>query len=200
MAEYDKVKSFVSEEVFIVPRWLTQDKVRNCKVFAYREAMIEHLPKGGVVAEIGTDKGHFAKLIHEVVQPKELHIFDLTFERMERSPLADGIDSGRIILHQGDSSTEMAKLRGNEPGWFDWVYIDGDHSYEGVVRDIKQAKLLIKRDGLLIFNDYTAYSPLEHHQYGVPRAVNDLVLDEGFEIVYFAFAGLGYCDVAVRRH
>jgi hypothetical protein len=200
MPDYDTVRSFVADEIFIVPRWLTQDKLKNCKVFAYREAMIEQLPKGGIIAEIGTDKGHFARLIHEVVQPTELHIFDLTFERMERGPLADGINSGSIILHQGDSSTEMAKLRGDKAGWFDWVYIDGDHTYEGVIKDIEQAKLLIKKDGLLIFNDYTAYSPLERHQYGVPRAVNDLILDEGFEMVYFSLNALGYCDVAVRRH
>jgi predicted O-methyltransferase YrrM len=193
MTRYETVKSFVTDEVFTVPRWLTQDKVKNCKVFCDREEMTEHLLKGGIVAEVGTDKGHFAKMICNVVKPRELHVFDLTFERMER------IESSAVILHEGDSSTEMAKLRGNKPGWFDWIYIDGDHSYEGVVKDIEQAVRLIKPDGLLIFNDYTIYSPLENSQIGVKRAVNDLLLDEGFEMVLYALHSLGYCDVAVRR-
>jgi hypothetical protein len=84
-------------------------------------------------------------------------------------------------------------------GRFDWIYIDGDHSFEGVLRDIEQAKRLIKPDGLLIFDDYTLYSPLERVQYGVMRAVNDLCLYDNFKMVMFALSPLGYHNVALRR-
>jgi hypothetical protein len=199
MPQYEKVKSFVSDDVFTAPRWLTQDRVQNCRVFCHRRMMVQSFPSGGIVAEIGTYKGEFAKIIYDEMRPKELHIFDVTFENLERQYLNDGIENGSIILHEGDSSTEMAKLRGYKQGLFDWIYIDGDHTYEGVRKDIEQAKLLIKRDGLLIFNDYTLCSTLERCEYGVPRAVNDLILDEQFEMVCFAFSVLGYHDVAVRR-
>ena len=101
-----------------------------------------------------------------------------------------------MILHEGDFSTEMSRL---PEALFDWIYIDGDHSFEGVSRDIREAKRLIGPDGFLIFNDYTVYSPLELAQYGVMRAVNDLCLDEDFELVMFALGFLGYHDVALRH-
>jgi predicted O-methyltransferase YrrM len=79
-----------------------------------------------------------------------------------------------LVLHEGDSSTELSKLADET---FDWIYIDGDHSFAGISRDINEATRLIKREGLVIFNDYTVYSPLERKQYGVARAVNDLCLE-----------------------
>lgn len=199
MPEYEILKSFVSDEVFVVPRQLPPGKIANCKLVNRRETLLELLPTGGVAAEVGTDYGHFAKIILEIVKPDTLHIFDLSFSRFERKYFSEAILSGRVILHEGDSSTQLAKLRDDKAGWFDWVYIDADHSYEGVSRDIEQAKLLIKQDGLLIFNDYAIYSPFEKMQYGVMRAVNDLILDEGFEMAYYALNTLGYNDVAVRR-
>lgn len=198
MRKYETLKSFVSDELFVVPRPLPPEKIANCKLFCDRETALGTLPTGGVVAEVGTDYGHVAKSILEIVKPDTLHIFDISFSRFERHNFSEAILSGQVVLHEGDSSVEMAKLRSEKP--FDWIYIDADHSYEGVARDIEQAKLLIKQDGLLIFNDYALYSPFEEMQYGVMRAVNDLILDEGFEMTYYALDTLGYNDVAVRRH
>jgi predicted O-methyltransferase YrrM len=199
MTQNRTLKSFVGDETFVVPRYLPPERVENCALLPDRNMLLSRLPKGGTVAEIGTMEGYFAKFIRDIVQPDELHIFDITFDRFDRTSFADDLSSGRVILYQGDSSTEMARLRDGKPGWFDWVYIDGDHTYQGVIRDIEQAKQLIKHDGLIIFNDYTVYSPLERMQYGVARAVNDLIVDEGFELVYFALNVMDYHDVAVRR-
>ena len=149
-----------------------------------------------MIAEVGTQRGNFAKKIFKIAEPNEFHIFDLSFDHFDREFFRIEIQSGRVILHEGDSSTEMSKLPG---ATFDWIYIDGDHLFEGVVRDIREAKRLIRPDGFLVFNDYTVYSPLERQQYGVMRAVNDLCQDEDFEIVMFALNVLCYHDVALRR-
>ena len=194
--EYEQWKSFVNDEVFLRPRWLPQDCLTNCILLSDRSDIIKRLPKHAVVAEIGTHSGEFAKRILEIAQPREFHIFDLSFEPFDRSFFDSEILSGRVILHEGDSSTEMSKL---PDALFDWIYIDGDHSFEGVSRDIEQAKRLIRAEGALVFNDYTVYSPLELVQYGVMRAVNDLCLDDNFEIIMFALNVLGYHDVALQR-
>ena len=193
---YAQVKSLVGGELFIAPRWLPQDCLTHCALVSDRVELIRRLQQSAVVAEIGTQTGGFAKQIIESCQPRELHIFDLSFQDFDRSFFEGDIQTGRVVLHEGDSSTAMSGLA---DGYFDWMYIDGDHSFEGVSRDIQEAKRLIKPDGILVFNDYTVYSHLEGIQYGVMRAVNDLCLEDDFEIVMFALNVLGYHDVALRR-
>jgi hypothetical protein len=193
---YMCVKSVVDEETFICPRPLPQDLLRNCVVLADRFELLRKLPGGGVVAEVGTDYGDFAKKIVEESRPRHLHIFDLSFRRFDRGYFSQLIESNVVILHEGDSSTKLAEF---PDLMFDWIYIDGDHSFEGVKKDIDQAITKIKQDGFVVFNDYTIHSPLERMQYGVMRAVNDLCLDHGFEVAYLALSTLGYHDVALRR-
>ena len=193
---YDLIKSFVNDEVFLIPRWLPQKYLANCILVSDRAELLRRLPRQGVVAEIGTQRGDFAKQILEICEPRELHVFDLSFRDFDRAFFDAAISQRQVILHEGDSSTEMTKL---PDGAFDWIYIDGDHTFEGVLRDIREAKRLIKPNGFLVFNDYTNYSPLEQMQYGVMRAVNDLCIDGDFEIVIFALSALGYHDVALRR-
>jgi predicted O-methyltransferase YrrM len=193
---YQQFKSFVGEEVFLLPKWLPQDYLSHCVLLSDRTELIRRLPRQAIVAEVGTDFGNFAKQISEIAEPREFHIFDLKFSRFDQTFFEPAISSGRIILHQGDSATEMSTL---PEALFDWIYIDGDHTYEGVSRDIREAKRLIKPDGFLVFDDYMVYSPLECTQYGVMRAVNDLCLNEDFEIVMFALSVLDYHNVALRR-
>jgi predicted O-methyltransferase YrrM len=197
---YQVAKSLVSDEQFILPRNLESINVINCSVVADRLEMLKRFAKGGVVAELGCLRGEFAKCILSIVQPDQLHLFDLSFHQ-EQTPFDHGffkpsIDNGQTVLHEGDSSTLLSEFPDE---YFDWIYIDGDHSFEGVSKDLEQAKRKIKRDGILAFNDYTIYSPFEKMQYGVQRAVNDLILDEGFEIVIYALSICGYPDVCLKK-
>lgn len=197
---YDTVRSFVNNDIFLLPRHLDAKFLRNCIVLPDRVEMIRLLPKLGKVAEMGTQKGNFAKEIIGICNPQELHLFDMSF-RQEKFPFEHaffeaGIQERRVVLHEGDSSTLLSEF---PDAFFDWIYIDGDHSFEGVSKDIAVAKSKIKSDGYLVFNDYAIFSPLELIQYGVQRAVNDLCIDENFEIVYFAFCIRGYHDVCLRR-
>jgi methyltransferase family protein len=167
--------------------------VSNAKLVPSREALLESLPKGGVIGEIGTGHGDFAKKIYDVIRPLELHLFDITFQQFELAKLLCATDV--VTKHQGDSATNLCTFP-NE--YFDWLYIDADHSYEGVKRDIEQAVQKIKTSGFLIFNDFTFWSPLEAMSYGVAHAVCELCLSRDWEIFYFTLEPLMYCDVAVR--
>jgi SAM-dependent methyltransferase len=125
-----------------------------------------------------------------------MHIVDVDMSLLERDLLEAARGDTMVHLHEGDSSSYLDSLPEHT---FDWVYIDGDHSLEGVQRDAAAALRAIKPDGLLLFNDYTPYSPLELYPYGIPRVVHDLCLDHGFEILYFALEPRGYHDVVLRR-
>jgi SAM-dependent methyltransferase len=172
------------------------DAVSGCRVFANRHRAIDSLPKGGIIAEVGTQTGHFADHIYKIAKPKKLHLFDLSLEWFDRSVLVEPIRRGTVEIHLGDSAGELGKFPAEH---FDWLYIDGDHSYPGVQRDIAQAVRTVKRDGLLVFNDYTVWSPLEACNYGVLKAVNELVNSGEWEFVYLALHPWGYHDVALRR-
>jgi hypothetical protein len=38
--------------------------------------------------------------------------------------------------------------------YFDIIYIDGDHSYEGVLRDLKLSYNKVKKNGIICGHDY----------------------------------------------
>jgi hypothetical protein len=183
---------------------LSDSHLRNCRVLESREKMLEFLPANSIVAEVGTLYGHFAEKILSITKPIKLHIIDINLslfkkelELKQKEILLEKIEDNTIELHQGDSSW----ILGNFPDdYFDWIYIDADHSYEGVRKDIQEGHTKLKEDGLLIFNDYTHWSMCELISYGVPRAVNEFCIANNWEIVLFALdSHLGYHDVAIKR-
>jgi hypothetical protein len=74
-------------------------------------------------------------------------------------------------------SVEASKLYDNE--YFDWIYIDADHSYEGVKDDIVNWWPKLKKGGLLSGHDY---NPSENDpnfkMYGVKKAVDEIFGDK----------------------
>jgi hypothetical protein len=43
----------------------------------------------------------------------------------------------------------------------DWVYVDGDHSYQGVMHDLTQSLRILRPDGIILGDDYAAAPPAE---------------------------------------
>ncbi len=180
----------------VAPPDLSEPHLCHSRLLPKRSDILPFMPKGGVCAEVGTQTGGFAKHIFSVLKPQLLHIFDLDFSLFDHAHFRQPVEQGLVQLHQGDSSTLLGALPDQS---FDFIYIDGDHSYAGVTRDLAQAARKIKDDGWIVCNDYTVYSPLEKCKYGVYRAVNELCLRDNYEILYFALHPWGYHDVALRR-
>jgi len=57
----------------------------------------------------------------------------------------------------------------------DWVYVDGDHSYNGVMHDLTNALRVIKPNGIILGDDYSIVPPKAGHKPDVKRAVDDFV-------------------------
>jgi len=180
----------------VAPPPLTDRHLQNSRLVPSRNHILPLMPKGGVCAEVGTQTGGFAKLILSVVQPSKLHIYDIDYTPFDHAYFEPFVAQGTVELHRGDSSTLLSQLPDRS---FDFIYIDGDHSYEGVAKDLAQAARKIKNDGWIVCNDYTIYSPLEKIKYGVYRAVNELCLEHDFEILYLGLHVWGYHDVALRK-
>ena len=79
------------------------------------------------------------------------------------------------------------------------IYIDGDHTLEGVRRDAFAAIDKLNDDGILIFNDYIMCDYTQNIPYGVMHVVNDLCVNHGWKINGFTLLNHMFCDVSLER-
>jgi SAM-dependent methyltransferase len=194
--EVETERVFWGEGLITPAPELRDEHLRHCTVVANRTALIGHLPRGGVVAEVGTLHGEFSRVILTVASPSELHLIDHVIQPGVRELADDPRHGGVVQIHDGDSAGSLESF---DDGYFDWIYVDAQHEYDGVKRDIAVARRKVKPDGFLVFNDYTVWSQVEMQPYGVVAAVNELCLDDNWEFVYLALPPHMYCDVAIRR-
>ncbi len=138
-----------------------------------KEELLDMLPKGSVGVEIGVWQGKFSKEILSRVQPRCLHLVDPWMFLPEYPHEWAG---GRLAKSQEDMDqifeevrTYMAQEVGQDKvriwrmtseAFFksftdkvDWVYIDGDHFYDGVLTDLNGASSLIKQGGIIWGDD-----------------------------------------------
>lgn len=197
----------------IDPARLTIDHMKNCKLLPDRYAILDQLPKGAVTAEVGVLSGDFSAHILQKTQPAKLYLID-TFESNDwvslktkrfqarnhfqfvKDRFKTEIENNVVVLKKGFSWDLLSRF---PDAYFDWLYIDADHRYSGVRRDLEQAMGVLKKDGYLVLNDYILYSHLEQTPYGVIQAVNEFCVAHQFEFIYFAFHPQMYCDVVLRR-
>jgi Methyltransferase domain len=142
-----------------------------------RRRLLARLPKGAVCAEIGTWRGDFAERILRSRRPRTLHLIDPWEYRGEDAYASalfggvahdgqgemdavyesvlerfrSGIERRQVQVHRS-RSVDAAAAFADET--LDWVYIDGDHTYEAVKADLEAYRRTVKPGGLLAGDDY----------------------------------------------
>lgn len=199
----ERIRIFFSSKAFRRKIWplakkLTTDHIKNCKLIEDRYKMLKEIPQNGVYAEIGIFKGDFSKEILSTLKPQKLHLVDVDPESCKIAGLRfkDFVEEGVILLHHQDSSTWLQSMPDET---FDWIYIDGDHSYEGVKKDLEAAHSKLKPDGMISLNDYLFFGSSDLTKYGVIEATNEFCLKYNYELIHFALHGRMYNDVTIRR-
>ncbi len=189
----------------------------NARVYADRSDMVlslrDRLPQNPTVCEVGVALGDFSEFLLGALRPREFVAMDLFglhhLEELWGRPTRD-IFNGKthaqyyrdrfasqpVRVMEGDSVAALASLGDRS---LDLIYIDGDHSYEGVKADTAQAIRKVTSDGLLIFNDYTMYDHIQGGPFGVVPAVNELVNETDWRIVGLALQHGMFCDIALQR-
>lgn len=169
------------------------------KRLAGRRWIFNHVPPGGVGAEIGVFRGHFSELICEVLRPRKLYLVDPWTKVGEvfpwggdytlggRLPTALAREEARLrtalfpevetVLIEDSfpaCATEFA-----EP--LDWLYLDASHHFEPTLAELRAAAGLLKPDGVL-FGDDWRYRP-ENPKHQVREACHAFLRSSDFDLV-----------------
>jgi hypothetical protein len=165
-----------------------------------RDFLLVQLPKRSVGAEIGVWKGEFSSRILKVVRPTKLHLIDpwkyepsyqgawyggsksnqIEMDRIfesVRSRFAREAEKGQVNIHRAPSQLAAQQF---QDGYFDWVYIDGNHQYEFVTADLESFVAKVRPGGLVCGDDYDR--PTSWHNNGVTRAVDQFLLTHQYEL------------------
>lgn len=177
---------------------LSSVHIRNCRLVPDRFKMLERMPKNGVCAELGIWKGDFSREILKHLAPATLHLIDIdpVSIRIAREKFSKQISGDVVKIHEGDSSEILLSMPDR---YFDWIYIDGDHSYTGAKKDLEASHRKLKETGLISLNDYIYFGSSDLYKYGVIEAVNEFCITHNYEIIYLALHGRMYNDVTLRR-
>ena len=177
------------------PLATTAEMWDRCRCHPNRRALLAALPRGGVAVEVGTQRGEWARVILDVLQPERLFTIDSSYGVFHHESFATERASGRLVLLEGSS---WDRLAGFEDASLDMIYIDAGHRYAEVSRDAAVAVRKLKRDGTLVFNDFGVFSPVEFMPYGVARAAIETARDHEMVFTHFAHDYLGYHDIALK--
>ena len=164
----------------------------KCRVLSTRDALLYHLPRAGTVAEVGTQQGHFARRILDVCDPARLDLIDLDLSDLR----SDVHNDPRVKLHGASSQAALASF-GDES--FDWIYIDADHSYRGVIGDIAAAAPKVRTDGYLVFNDFARIVRPNLGTFGVHQAVCEFIVKERWPVAFFCMQTEAAYDIALKK-
>lgn len=173
-----------------MPQPLLQDQhVRNTKLLTDRTALLKLLPKNGVAAELGVDEGKFSNVIWTNALPAKLHLVDVwatdRYNAKKRSGVeqrfAKEIQQGNIVLNIG-LSTKVVNTFPDE--YFDWIYIDTDHTYRTTLAELQLYEKKMKKGGIMCGHDYVIGNWNDHIRYGVIEAVHEFCVKNEWELIY----------------
>jgi FkbM family methyltransferase len=195
---------FASKECIEVPIQNLKETLDNKPAVNKRElaSLVNELYPEGKGVEIGVLRGDYSKIILERWHKGELFLID-TWRHIGHYIDMNGRDDqyhydclietcknikpweNRAHIIRMDS-VKSADMFPDE--YFDFIYIDADHSYEGVTKDIVAWWPKIKKGGLFCGDDYIPDDgdiwltgqgdPIYAGKFGVRKAVNEFVKDK----------------------
>jgi cephalosporin hydroxylase len=126
---------------------------------------LKYIKEDDVCAEIGVWHGDFSKQILEIGKPSELHLIDpwetqdfrdrwysvnqKTMDKIFNKVINTFSSESKVVIHRNYSR----KVDFSE-NYFDWIYIDANHSYKEVLKDLHYYLPLVKSGGFICGDDY----------------------------------------------
>ncbi len=197
-----RVRAAQSRRIPVVE--LREEHIRNLRVVLNRDAFLEALPKGGIVAEIGVDRGDFSERILSITQPGRLHLIDMWssgryhsgLEKHVRDKFSKELATGKVQIDLGRSTDALARLPDH---YFDWVYIDTDHGYVVTAQELSLALNKVKSNGAIAGHDYVTGYWNGGARYGVVEAVHEFCVKNEWELFLLTHETDRHLSFAIRR-
>ena len=146
------------------------------------------LKQDSVIVEIGAFRGKSTCFIAEGIGNKRCQFFAIDIWLEKKCSLEKFLENtkayrDKIIPLKGFSYDVVKNWPKDRK--IDFLWIDADHSYEGVKRDIEDWLPLVKKNAYVLFHDYRDAA-------GVKRAVDELV--DSKKIRFINTVGCIYCS------
>ena len=159
-----------------------------------RAHILLQLNKSSVIAEIGVWRGEFSNLIYNFSLPKKLILVDpWVFDPKIRgcAPQVDGneplnqkfFDDAKLSVYKKFKGLEEVNILDTDSfnastiyddNYFDYIYIDGEHSYNAVFNDLTYWYPKLKKNGKIFGDDF--YWREEDNSFSVKKAYEDFIL------------------------
>lgn len=141
--------------------WYYKD-IRAWQIHSEIKALLKTVQKNGasIILDIGTFDGGTLYLFTRFLEARKIITIDLPFPLgypSEKKKLFKlfGPDKELYFLRGNSHSIEIVKrvshiLKGNK---IDFIFVDGNHSYEGVRKDFENYKDFVREGGIIAFHD-----------------------------------------------
>ena len=201
--EVDSLRDFCNNSPEISssnPPVLSDFYLKNCKLLSHRARIFEKIPKNLVGCELGVARGDFSKEILKNCTPTQLILIDRETEYVEKE--LSGYKN--VIIKKGSTTSILKQFK---DGYFDFIYIDADHSYEGCKLDLELSLKKMTKNGFLIADDYFDFEGYDlkgnhltrYKSFGVTKAVNELCIKHNLEIIYYSLGPKYSRNVCLKR-
>lgn len=166
----------------------------------HRDGILKDISAHAVCAEIGVWKGEFSEKILATARPRELHLVDpwlfdprypsrwyggsaaksqADMDEIYEDVVRKFKDYPHVLIHRMASESFAASL---DDEYFDWVYIDANHSYEEVKKDLELWHKRVKPGGMIVGDDYSWRD--ENGDYPVKRAFHEFTSSQKLRNAY----------------
>ena len=183
---------------------LEERHVAHARLLATRAQMIGMLPRDAVAAEIGVSRGKFTAAIMAANRPRKLHLVDVwatdrynqTLRQRVEQTYASEIAAGSVEINLG-YSIEVGRTFPD--AYFDWIYIDTDHSSPTTRDELVVYESKMKPGGIIAGHDYVMGNWRGPLKYGVIEAVHEFCLARSWELLYVTTEQSTNASFAIRK-
>lgn len=168
-----------------------------------RDVFVDLLPtRPAVAAEIGVARGNFTRKVLTLGATRKLHLIDpwvhqddpayapdknnASAEEQERRFRANSrrfaghVRAGAVEIHREFSTDAVRRFA---DGYFDWVYVDAVHTFDGALGDLEAFAPKVKADGFILGHDFSNCTDSRASGFGVVEAVDAFIARQGWHFV-----------------
>ncbi|MCA9034527.1 MAG: class I SAM-dependent methyltransferase [Planctomycetaceae bacterium] len=160
---------------------------------AEQQCLIKHATGKRKLVEIGVWHGvntrHFREVMNAsgtlyAVDPFPAGRFSTSWQKKIARREGELCRNGSLVWLEQYSNKAIERFMEDDGGLVDFLFIDGDHSYDGVKTDWSLWSRLIAVNGIVALHDSRSYSGRQINHVGAAKFTQDVIVhDTGFRVI-----------------